>query len=232
MAEDPWIEGRQAWRRLAEWNQLENDVHSARPLDADGALRALGDVGLVRRLLDQAEFEAVRSARRQGRSWSEIAVRLGVTRQSAWERWRDVDDNAADNAADAAAPAGGTRHDPVTGAAVELSAQARERRRRSSVIVPDVVGSSWPDARQLLSVNGLIGVDAESDGPPRITDPRPGEVVVDQSPEAGAKVSPGTTVKLWLSRRGGGAGVREPRRPVPDPVPGAKMRDEVTDQAV
>ena len=28
-----------------------------------------------------------------GKSWAEIATHLGVTRQSAWERWRDLDDS-------------------------------------------------------------------------------------------------------------------------------------------
>src|SRR5690348_4930204 len=134
MVEDPWAEGRRAWRRLSEWIQFEGAARDAR---LDDALRALSDVGEVRRLLDQAEFEAVRTARRQGRSWSEIAVRLGVTRQSAWERWRDVDE---------ATPAGEFRRDAVGNAAAELSREARERRRRSSAFVPDVVGKSWADA--------------------------------------------------------------------------------------
>jgi hypothetical protein len=210
MAEDPWAEGRQAWSRLSEWIQLDGDVRG------DDALRALGDVGLVRRLLDRAEFEAVRGARLRGRSWSEIAVRLGVTRQSAWERWRDVDEAPGE--------------DPVGPAAAELTSQARERRKRSSAVVPSVVGMAWSDARQLLRTNRLIGVDADPDGP--IMDSRPGVVVVDQSPEAGAKVQPGTTVKLWVRSGGGGSGVREPRRPLPDSSPGAKMRDEVIDEAV
>jgi transposase-like protein len=218
MAGDPWVEGRQAWRRLSEWIQLESESRGAHPRDGDGALRALGDVGEVRRLLDQAEFEAVRAARRQGRSWSEIAVRLGVTRQSAWERWRDLDE---------AAPVGQPRRDPVGAAAVELTVQARERRRRASVIVPNVVGMAWSDARELLRVNKLVGVDA--DGPALTMDAAP---VADQSPEAGATVAPGSSVTLWVSRGGGGSGVREPRRPRPDPLTGNKMRDEITDRAV
>ena len=226
MAEDPWAEGRQAWSRLSEWIQFEDDVRGADPRAGAGALRALGDVGLVRRLLAQAEFEAVRSARRQGRSWSEIAVRLGVTRQSAWERWRDVDDDADAESAPGTAP-----RDPVGDATAELTARER-RRRSSSVVVPNVVGRSWTEARELLRVNRLVGYDAEPDGPSLVMGRLSDEMVVDQSPEAGAKVPSGASVKLWLRRRGGGAGVREPRRPVPDPVPGAKMRDEITDQAV
>ena len=45
-------------------------------------------------LLDQAELNAVMAARRGGRSWSEIATRLNMTRQSAWERWNDLEEAA------------------------------------------------------------------------------------------------------------------------------------------
>lgn len=57
-------------------------------------MSALGDIRLVRGLLDQAEMGAVRAARLEGRSWAEIATMLGVTRQSAWERWHDLVDSA------------------------------------------------------------------------------------------------------------------------------------------
>jgi hypothetical protein len=43
-------------------------------------------------MLDQAESAAVRAAGLHGKPWAEIATQLGVTRQSAWERWRDLDD--------------------------------------------------------------------------------------------------------------------------------------------
>jgi hypothetical protein len=45
-------------------------------------------------------------------------------------------------------------------------------------------------------------------------------------------VAAGTTVRLWLARGGGGSGVREPRRPVPEPRSGRAMRQEVADEAV
>src|ERR1700752_4232033 len=79
---EAWDQARHAWRRLA--------ASSGRPMaDADG-LAFLADVGVVRRMLDQAELAAVRAARLHGKSWAEIATHLGVTRQSAWERWRDL----------------------------------------------------------------------------------------------------------------------------------------------
>src|ERR1700741_259604 len=74
-------EGRQAWNRLCR--------HPDGPGDGDRALIALSDIGTVRRALEHAELQAVRIARRDRKSWSEIAVQLGVTRQSAWERWRE-----------------------------------------------------------------------------------------------------------------------------------------------
>ncbi|GAB2965711.1 PASTA domain-containing protein [Amycolatopsis acidiphila] len=216
----PWREGREAWARLAGWS-------GAPPSPADdSALIALTDVGVVRRLLDQAEFEAVRAARGQGKSWSEIAIRLGVTRQSAWERWRDVDESPARD------PAGDVATDLVRGAIEGApSAVALRRRRRSSVQVPNVIGLSWDDARALLHREDLVPVGPDPDGPPLPTLSGPDGVVVDQSPESGAKVPPGSTVRLWLER-GGGSGVREPRRPRPDPKSGRKMRDEVTDETV
>ncbi|MBL7492416.1 PASTA domain-containing protein [Frankia sp. AgB1.9] len=87
----PWPEGRRVWERLEHWRDRRG-----RAADADlgnAALDALSDVGTLRRLLDQAELTAVRTARGQRRSWAEIATRLGVTRQSAWERWRDLDED-------------------------------------------------------------------------------------------------------------------------------------------
>lgn len=66
-------------------------------------MTALGDIRLVRGLLDQAEMGAVRAARRDSRPWAEIATMLGVTRQSAWERWRDLVDEDDSDAAPAVA---------------------------------------------------------------------------------------------------------------------------------
>ncbi|HJQ45567.1 MAG TPA: PASTA domain-containing protein [Amycolatopsis sp.] len=198
---DPWDAGRQAWHRLAEWYQVSGE-------DGERALSALTDLGQVRRLLDRAEFTAVRTAREGGKSWSEIAIGLGVTRQSAWERWRDVDEG---------------KPEPPQAVPVE----AREGRRRGTVKVPNVLGMSWDVARKLLQDRKLVAVgpDAQS-----LADWE-GGVVTDQSPESGARVAPGTRVTLW-TERGGGSGVREPRRPKPDPKSAPKMRDEVTEETV
>ncbi|MFO1104769.1 MAG: hypothetical protein U1E34_01610 [Amaricoccus sp.] len=57
------------------------------PTDPDEALAA---VVALRRLADRIERDAVRSALRQGWSWSRIAQALGITRQAAHKRLSDV----------------------------------------------------------------------------------------------------------------------------------------------
>jgi hypothetical protein len=231
-----WREAQRAWERLAAWYQDLRSRASGQLPAGESALQGLADVGVVRRLLDQVEFEAVRTARRDGRSWAEIAVKLGVTRQSAWERWRDVDESV---------PGRPGEHESQRDIALEKTTEAvaeRARRtasevahrlrRRSSVVVPNVVGMSWEDADRVLRENGLFGVGSDPDGPPLSA--WPDAVVTDQSPESGAKVPPGSAVTVWVERGGGGAGVREPRRPKPDPKAGRKVRDEdeMADEAV
>jgi PASTA domain len=197
----PWDDGRRAWERLDGWDQ--DGPVPGHPDDGNGALAALSDIGTVRRLLDQAELAAVRTARRHGKSWAEIATLLGVTRQSAWERWRDLDDEP---------------DDAVGRTAQELA--VRQRRRQSSVLVPSVIGLSWTDAQQRLTAVGLVAMSADLDG-----------VVTDQSPEAGARVPAGSPVRLWVDR-GGGSGVREPRRPKPGPRSGRALPPEHSDETV
>ena len=228
----PWQDGKRAWERLNGWHQDKAAAAPGHPDDGDHALDALADVGLVRRLLDQAELVAVRTARRHGKSWAEIATRLGVSRQSAWERWRELDEPA---------PSGSPRELTIgveAAAAVERAAAgaardqaAQARRRRSSVRVPNVVGMSWDDARHVLHEAGLVGVGPDQDGPPLAVLGWPNGVVTDQSPESGARVPPGSPVTLWVER-GGGSGVREPRRPKPDIGTGYARRDEPSDEAV
>lgn len=212
MSKGPWHDGRRAWTRLDGWRQ-------SAPSDSDGdsALEALTDVGLIRRLLDQAELVAVRTARRHGMSWTEIATRLGVTRQSAWERWRDLDETPQPQEA------------AIDGAAGEIVAEARERRRAADVRVPNVVGANIEDAHRMLAAVGLVAVGSEPDGPPLM---EMTGTVTDQSPESDACVTAGTAVTLWIRRRGGGAGVREPRRPTPRTGTGREMRLDPLDDAV
>ena len=46
----------------------------------------------VRQTCDHTELTTVTYARKAGLSWTEIAGALGVTRQSAWERWHEIDE--------------------------------------------------------------------------------------------------------------------------------------------
>lgn len=235
---DTWHEGRRVWNRLAGWRHGEPYGGNAGP--GEGALAALEDIGMLRRLLDRAELVAVRSARRHGKSWAEIATQLGVTRQSAWERWRDLDETAdtaaAAGTADASEPAEAGVDRAVAGAAEELvvgiESSARDFRRRSNVRVPAVVGMTWADADGALRDVGLLAVGWDTNGLP-LDDAAPSGVVTDQSPESGAKVPRGSSVRLWLYYGdGGSAGVREPRRPRPDPKTGRELRYEPSDEAV
>ncbi|HJQ00526.1 MAG TPA: PASTA domain-containing protein [Jatrophihabitans sp.] len=209
----PWQEARRAWDRLNGWHQ---DGPSARPHrhadDGEAALTALADVWQVRHLLDQVELAAVKTARRHGKSWAEIATTLGITRQSAWERWRDLDD---------AEPLAGR---VIANVGEQLTERAAHRRRESSVVVPNVIWMPWEQARTVLTDRNLIAVGSDPDGLPLDAMASPGSVVSDQSPESGAKVPRGSTVTLWLDR--GEGGVREPRRPTPSPRIGRRQLPE------
>lgn len=46
----------------------------------------------VRQKCDATELRTVQHAREAGMSWTEIATALGVTRQSAWERWHELEE--------------------------------------------------------------------------------------------------------------------------------------------
>jgi hypothetical protein len=195
MSGDAWHEGREAWERLA------------RPArSGEAALAALSDIGLVRRLLDQAELEAVRAARRDRKSWAEIATRLGVSRQSAWERWRDLDDEPA-------APA--ARRPPPT-----------------RITVPNVVGMSWPVAQHRLLEDRLQAVIADPSPMPFLGPEAADFEVVDQKPAAGELVAPDSPVTLWLHRRPGSAGDRAPLEPPPHPRARRGAVDEETGESV
>lgn len=199
MGKNRWREARSAWDRLT------GDRHQD---SGPAALAALSDIGQLRRLLDEVELEAVRAARERGCSWAEIAVKLGVTRQSAWERWRELD---------------GTPADP------EPAPPAVRRGHR--VTVPNVVGLSFDAARRRLSERGLVAVLAEPDGPQALIADPERATVTDQTPESGAVVHDGAVVRLWVDP-GGGSGVREPRRPRPDPRAVRGVEDQPSERAV
>ncbi len=49
----------------------------------------------IRGKCDRTELKTVQEARRVGLSWTEIATSLGVTRQAAWERWHDLEEESS-----------------------------------------------------------------------------------------------------------------------------------------
>jgi hypothetical protein len=209
---DAWEQAQQAWRRLA--------AGAKRPSDDHDGLASLSDIGAVRRMLDTTEMAAVRAARLHGKSWAEIATHLGVTRQSAWERWRDLDESARRE------PSESTILDDAAGHLLAMG--ARERRREAKVRVPNVIGLEWIKARDQLAGIRLVAINAQPDAP---TDVGGGWVITDQSPESGARVPGGSVVRLWL-RGDGDAGVREPRRPRPTPRTARERLPEPRDQAL
>ncbi len=209
-----WRDAGRCWDRLAEGRHQESGPE---------ALAALGDIGHLRRLLDEEELAAVRTARGNGHSWAEIAVKLGVSRQSAWERWRELDATPGDPGPDDARPSEAERRG-LRG----LTARAVRPRHRATV--PDVVGLSFEAAFGRLFEHGLAAVLAEPDGPQAMMADPERAVVTDQSPEAGAVVRTGSTVRLWVDP-GGGSGVREPRRPRPTPRADRDTADEPSGRA-
>jgi hypothetical protein len=55
-------------------------------------LAALGDVTLVVDEADRMRRKLVAECRARGRSWAQIAVALGVTRQAAWQKFALADE--------------------------------------------------------------------------------------------------------------------------------------------
>ncbi|MDG4790825.1 helix-turn-helix domain-containing protein [Micromonospora sp. WMMD1102] len=68
---------------MSSFADLDRAVHGS---DPDVALRA---VARLRRLVEQVEAEQVAAARRAGWSWSDVAARLGVTKQTVHRKYRD-----------------------------------------------------------------------------------------------------------------------------------------------
>jgi DNA-directed RNA polymerase specialized sigma24 family protein len=54
---------------------------------AEGDIEALTELSTLSAQLDQAITEAITGLRATGYSWSEIAARLGITKQAAHQRW-------------------------------------------------------------------------------------------------------------------------------------------------
>jgi hypothetical protein len=95
-AERPNSVNRALTRNRRTRARVENDDYAAfarRIVAAHGRRIAAGDVERLRDLValaeevDHATTVAVAGLRRVGYSWTEIANRLGITRQAAQQRW-------------------------------------------------------------------------------------------------------------------------------------------------
>jgi DNA-directed RNA polymerase specialized sigma24 family protein len=78
----------------AEWAKLGERIEDAIDLASDDPEMALAQFEDIKSAaadhLTALEKQAVMEARRQGKSWQEIAAATGVKdRQSAWKRWTD-----------------------------------------------------------------------------------------------------------------------------------------------
>jgi hypothetical protein len=206
------------WKRLGPWLPGGEP-----PRDGEAALRALADVAEVRRTLEQAELLAVRTARRERKSWTEIATMLTISRQSAWERWRELDPESD-------APTRPDEPDRAADAADDLVARVRRRR---TVEVPDLVGFTAAEALGILTSTGLVAVSATPGIELHETrDGRRPAVIIRQYPDPGTRIQSASTIRLWLERGDGEAGVREPRRPTTPPREARARLDEHTEEAV
>ena len=81
-------------RRLAASVEREAPFGSAIDIDsvvhsAPEALDALGDIERTMRSLELAKIRLIGAAQRHGASWDEIGSAMEVSRQAAWEKYRD-----------------------------------------------------------------------------------------------------------------------------------------------
>jgi hypothetical protein len=70
---------------LERWAELVNEDELVE-IDSD-ELRAIAQFAARRDRLESALAEAVRTARRNGRTWSQIGTMLGVTKQAAQRKY-------------------------------------------------------------------------------------------------------------------------------------------------
>jgi hypothetical protein len=70
-----------------EWEQWENAIAHIE----DDPLQVIRTAAMFERYFDAAKSEAVKVARGSGLSWEEISAALGVAKQSAWQRYRQVE---------------------------------------------------------------------------------------------------------------------------------------------
>jgi hypothetical protein len=87
------------------------------------------------------------------------------------------------------------------------------------VVVPDVVGMTVDAGRQVAHEAGLVLAQPDPDGPPLAALTIPGLfLITEQDPAPGSRLYRRDSVRVrFRADVDGLAGVREPRRPLPDP---------------
>ena len=91
-----------------------------------------------------------------------------------------------------------------------------------TVVVPSFHGKQALDAWLVGHDAGLLLQGPDPDSP----HPLLNGIVVAQHPAAGTRVERWAVVTVWVEGGGDGSGVREPRRPLPQHLEGAKYADE------
>ena len=69
------------------WRALIQDAHP-------DALEILAKASMYERYFQAVQRHAVEVLRSEGKSWQEIADAVGVTKQSAWKKWRTPEERA------------------------------------------------------------------------------------------------------------------------------------------
>ena len=87
------------------WRVVENDEYAAflrRVIAAYSRRVAAGDIEAITTMarlaghLEDATRQAITGLRESGYSWADIALRLGITRQGAQQRWGDTPASVTD----------------------------------------------------------------------------------------------------------------------------------------
>ena len=80
---------------MARWGggpETYRALNGPRGKDKGEVLYTLSSIREIRARINRSELVTVQKARELGMSWTEIATALGVSRQAAWERLREVDE--------------------------------------------------------------------------------------------------------------------------------------------
>jgi hypothetical protein len=80
---------------MARWGggpETYRALNGPRGSDKHEVLHTLSSIRETRAKIDRSELITVQKARELGMSWTEIATALGVSRQAAWERLHELDE--------------------------------------------------------------------------------------------------------------------------------------------